>query len=116
MKGLYPGALGPDWQDPEPAPDPVPMASGGPIRQDAHPADVAPGLYDRGPDVGGDDVQSRLAETRDRYRYGGPHVIVRVECRVCGRGGTFYGRGDDAPDPATFRCDRYTDGGMDDAA
>ena len=54
-----------------------------------------------------DDAYSQSQRTRANANNGSPHVIERFTCIDCGRGGTYYGRADHAPDPDTqWRCNR----------
>jgi hypothetical protein len=119
MSRLYPGALGPDWEErnpTEPRPDPPPMAQGGPIRTDPHPHDVPPGLYDAPPrDLYGDSAAEQSAFTRATWATRSPVVLLRLECVSCHRGATFYGREEQAP-PRPFYCDRCTPPDLDAAA
>ena len=94
------------------------MAAGGPVKVDPHPRDTPTGLYE-GPGPRSDygpEAADGAAWDRAKYSTGSPHVLRRVTCGGCQRTGTYYGRQDLAPDPATFRCDRCAPVQPDDAA
>lgn len=87
----------------------------GVVRVDPHPHDAPRGVTfeDPLPEPEARDLRDAGINGRARYSTSSPMVMRRVECRVCGRRGTYYGREDEAPGPDHL-CDRCTPTYVDD--